>query len=176
MHKKVKYETIGPIPVLNQKKRFNKTFTIPDVGENYFTLEEMKKVQVKIEDNDKGETPKKDNNEEKEPKEDKEVPGKNKDAKNGNAMLDIGIDIDLDNVNIIEKENKNKDVNLIKRKDILEDIPDGCYTKITDMVTSSLSKLCILCWVLSLSSPLALIFALIYCKSLELKKKSYEYF
>jgi len=176
VHRKVKYETIGPIPVLNQKKRFNKTFTIPDVGENYFTLEEMNKAQVKIEDNDKGETPKENNDEAKILEEDKEVPEKNKDANNGNAMLDIGIDIDLDNVKIIEKENKDKDVNLIKRKDILETIPDGCYTKITELVTSSLKKLCILNWVLSLSSPLALMFALIYCKSLELKKKSYEYF
>ncbi len=145
MHKKVKYETIGPIPVLNQKKRFNKTFTIPDVGENYFTLEEMSKVQVKIEDDNKEETPKESNNEADGSKKNKETHKKNKDTKNGNAMLDIGIDIDLNNENNIEKDDDGKNINLIKKMDILETrtVPDGCYTKITELVTSSLSKLCV---------------------------------
>jgi hypothetical protein len=78
VHKKVKFETIGPIPVRVKKNRFNKTFTIPDVGDmnQYFTKEEMKHFQVKL-------------------KESKQKSNKNNNE-HGKAMKDIGIDLDLD--------------------------------------------------------------------------------
>jgi len=128
----------------------------------------------------------------------------NKNNKNTNAMMDIGIDIDIDNENNIDKNNKNtnammdigidididnednidkgtgaanpKDNNLRRRKDIISSIPGGCSAIITDKVKSSLYRLCIFCWILSISSPLALIFSLIYCRNLKLSKKYYEYF
>jgi len=154
VHKKVKFETIGPIPVRVKKNRFNKTFSIPDVGDlnQYFTKEEMKQFQVKIKD------PKPKSN-------------KNSTINDGTAIKDIGIDLDLKDES---KENTNKD--LKRRKNSIDSLPVGCYKFITSKVAGSLSLLCIFCWILSISSPFALLFSLLYCKNLDMKKKSCEYF
>jgi len=155
VHKKVKFETIGPIPVRVKKNRFNKTFTIPDVGDmnQYFTKEEMKHFQVKL-------------------KESKQKSNKNNNE-HGKAMKDIGIDLDLD---LIEEKNKNNAEDLNRRNIDANTIPGGCYKEINRKVVGSLSLLCIFCWILSISSPFALVFSLLYCKNLDMKKKSCEYF
>jgi len=154
VHKKVKFETIGPIPVRVKKNRFNKTFSIPDIGDmnQYFTKEEMQHFQVKL-------------------KESKQKSNKNVTNEKDKAMKDIGIDLDLEEVS---KNNNDKD---LRRRDIdVNSIPGGCYKRINDKVASSLTLLCIFCWILSIASPFALVFSLIYCKNLDLKKKSCEYF
>jgi hypothetical protein len=152
VHKKVKFETIGPIPVRVKKNRFNKTFSIPDIGDmnQYFTKEEMQHFQVKL-------------------KESKQKSNKNVTNEKDKAMKDIGIDLDLEEVS---KNNNDKD---LRRRDIdVNSIPGGCYKRINDKVASSLTLLCIFCWILSIASPFALVFSLIYCKNLDLKKKSCE--
>jgi hypothetical protein len=154
VHKKVKFETIGPIPVRVKKNRFNKTFSIPDIGDmnQYFTKEEMQHFQVKL-------------------KESKQKSNKNVTNEKDKAMKDIGIDLDLEEVS---KNNNDKD---LRRRDIdVNSIPGGCYKRINDKVASSLTLLCIFCWILSIASPFALVFSLIYCKNLDLKKNSFEYF
>ncbi|KAL6594159.1 hypothetical protein U3516DRAFT_834139 [Neocallimastix sp. 'constans'] len=154
VHKKVKFETIGPIPVRVKKNRFNKTFSIPDIGDmnQYFTKEEMQHFQVKL-------------------KESKQKSNKNVTNEKDKAMKDIGIDLDLEEVS---KNNNDKD---LRRRDIdVNSIPGGCYKRINDKVASSLTLLCIFCWILSIASPFALVFSLIYCKNLDLKKKSYRSF
>ncbi|ORX41658.1 hypothetical protein BCR36DRAFT_339017 [Piromyces finnis] len=155
VHKKVKIETIGPIPVVDQKKKFNKTFS-KSFPEDYFTKEDLSKIkQVDIKS---------------------KKPSIN-DENNKSAMKDIGIDIDIDNENNIDRgSNYPKENNLKRRKDVVNNIPGGCSTEITTRVEKSLSRLCIFCWLLSISSPIAFIFSLIYCRTLELRKKSYEYF
>jgi hypothetical protein len=148
VHKKVKFETIGPIPVRVKKNRFNKTFSIPDIGDmnQYFTKEEMQHFQVKL-------------------KESKQKSNKNVTNEKDKAMKDIGIDLDLEEVS---KNNNDKD---LRRRDIdVNSIPGGCYKRINDKVASSLTLLCIFCWILSIASPFALVFSLIYCKNLDLKE------
>jgi len=154
VHKKVKFETIGPIPVRVKKNRFNKTFTIPDVGDmnQYFTKEEMKHFQVKL-------------------KEPKQNSNKNITNEQDKTMKDIGIDLDLEEVS---KNNNDKD---LRKRDIdVNSIPGGCYKEINNKVARSLTLLYIFCWILSIASPFALVFSLIYCKNLDLNKKSCEYF
>ncbi|ORX76460.1 hypothetical protein BCR32DRAFT_284132, partial [Anaeromyces robustus] len=197
VHRKVKIETLGPIPVMLKKGKFNKTFTIPDVGGDYFTKEELERVQIKLKDNKSNKSNNNNNNNQK-----------------GDAMMDIGIDMDLSNLNSNSNNNNNKtkmknksknknktnkkassnsnnnnndnnnnnhdkekgsNIGLRKRKDSIEK-PKGCSEEITRMVEKSVGLLCILCWILSISSPFALLFSLFYCKNLELTKKSYEYF
>jgi hypothetical protein len=136
VHKKVKFETIGPIPVRVKKNRFNKTFSIPDIGDmnQYFTKEEMQHFQVKL-------------------KESKQKSNKNVTNEKDKAMKDIGIDLDLEEVS---KNNNDKD---LRRRDIdVNSIPGGCYKRINDKVASSLTLLCIFCWILSIASPFALVF------------------
>ncbi|OUM69885.1 hypothetical protein PIROE2DRAFT_2076 [Piromyces sp. E2] len=188
VHKKVKFETIGPIPVTKYKKKFNKTF-INDFPENYFTKEELSRIkQVKVKEekpasNDKNNKNNKNNNAMKDIginidiDNEKNIDKGTENPKDGNLMKDIGIDIDIDNDDNIDKGTENQRANnLRRRKDVSLTLPEGCKTEINKRVKSSLSKLSILCWILSISSPLALIFSLIYCKNLVLSKKPYEYF
>jgi len=115
VHKKVKFETIGPIPVRVKKNRFNKTFSIPDIGDmnQYFTKEEMQHFQVKL-------------------KESKQKSNKNVTNEKDKAMKDIGIDLDLEEVS---KNNNDKD---LRRRDIdVNSIPGGCYKRINDNISSS---------------------------------------
>jgi len=145
VHKKVKFETLGPIPVTVKKNRFNKTFSIPDIGDmnNYFSKEEMRQIQIKIE----------------------EKPEKNKNTSTSNGTSRKG------------ESKSNNNINDLKRRDIpIDSIPGGCYKYITSKVAGSLSMLCIFCWILSVSSPFALLFSLLFIKNLDIKKKSCEYF
>lgn len=249
VHRKVKPETLGPIPVVKQKNKFNKTYTIPDL-KNYtqrLNIRDQIYYQMSIVDIDKmgilessfsneinDKINKYSNNKVKptDPENDikiksniKIIPSQTSKLASSNSSLKLKSNSSSSstklikkakrNINIVtegnsknnnqieyliekeqklnkpstldnkkkkikEKVNKN-DIKIemkekaIKNKDKMKGVK-GCSEKLKNEIEGSLSILCIFCWILTLGSPLALIFSVLYWRTLDITPKSYEYF